>query len=139
MVFKIITKINIELLRLFLAIIYGSWFIYIGIQHFLDPDWFEPIVPKIIGYPLFWVYISGVFEIMLGILIIIPSSRRIASVGFIVFLVVVYWANINMWINDIEIGENKLSHQQHVIRAIIQIILITIVAWIGKLKPLVRN
>jgi uncharacterized membrane protein len=139
MVFKIITKINIELLRLFLAIIYGSWFIYIGIQHFLDPDWFEPIVPKIIGYPLFWVYISGVFEIMLGILVIIPSSRRIASVGFIIFLVVVYWANINMWINDIEIGENKLSHQQHVIRAIIQIILITIVAWIGKLKPLVRN
>ncbi len=139
MVFKIITKINIDLLRLFLAIIYGSWFIYIGIQHFLDPDWFEPIVPKIIGYPLFWVYISGVFEIMLGILVIIPSSRRIASVGFIIFLVVVYWANINMWINDIEIGENKLSHQQHVIRAIIQIILITIVAWIGKLKPLVRN
>ena len=139
MVFKIITKINIDLLRLFLAIIYGSWFIYIGIQHFLDPDWFEPIVPKIIGYPLFWVYISGVFEIMLGILIIIPSSRRIASVGFIIFLVVVYWANINMWINDIEIGENKLSPQQHVIRAIIQIILITIVAWIGKLKPLVRN
>ena len=76
---------------------------------------------------------------MLGILVIIPSSRRIASVGFIIFLVVVYWANINMWINDIEIGENKLSHQQHVIRAIIQIILITIVAWIGKLKPLVRN
>jgi len=139
MIFKIITKINIDLLRLFLAIIYGSWFIYIGIQHFLDPDWFEPIVPKIIGYPLFWVYISGVFEIMLGILVIIPSSRRIASVGFIIFLVVVYWANINMWINDIEIGENKLSHQQHVIRAIIQIILITIVAWIGKLKPLVRN
>ena len=139
MVFKIITKINIELLRLFLAIIYGSWFIYIGIQHFLDPDWFEPIVPKIIGYPLFWVYISGVFEIMLGILVIIPSSRRIASVGFIVFLVVVYWANINMWINDIEIGENKLSQQGHVIRAIIQIILITVVAWIGKLKPLVRN
>ena len=88
MVFKIITKINIDLLRLFLAIIYGSWFIYIGIQHFLDPDWFEPIVPKIIGYPLFWVYISGVFEIMLGILVIIPSSRRIASVGFIIFLVV---------------------------------------------------
>ena len=139
MVFKIITKINIDLLRLFLAIIYGSWFIYIGIQHFLDPDWFEPIVPKIIGYPLFWVYISGVFEIMLGILVIIPSSRRIASVGFIIFLVVLYWANIKMWINDIEIGENKLSHQQHVIRAIIQIILITIVAWIGKLKPLVRN
>ena len=139
MIFKIIKNINADLIRLILAITYGSWFIYIGIQHFLDPDWFEPIVPKIIGYPLFWVYISGLFEIMLGILIIIPSSRRIASLGFIFFLVIVYWANINMWINDIEIGENRLSQQGHVIRAIIQIILITIVAWIGKLKPLARN
>ena len=72
-------------------------------------------------------------------MIIIPSSRIIASLGFIFFLVIVYWANINMWINDIEIGENRLSQQGHVIRAIIQIILITIVAWIGKLKPLARN
>ena len=134
MVFKIITKINIDLLRLFLAIIYGSWFIYIGIQHFLDPDWFEPIVTKIIGYPLFWVYISGVFEIMLGILVIIPSSRRIASVGFIIFLVVVYWANINMWINDIEIGGNKLSQQGHILRGIIQLGLIVIVGWVGNLN-----
>ena len=139
MIFKIIKNINADLIRLILAITYGSWFIYIGIQHFLDPDWFEPIVPKIIGYPLFWVYISGIFEIMLGILIIIPSSRRIASLGFILFLIIVYWANINMWINDIEIGENRLSQQGHVIRAIIQIILITIVALIGKLKPLARN
>ena len=139
MIVKTLKKLKVEYIKILLSIIYGGWFIYIGIQHFLDPDWFQPIVPKIIGYPVFWVYISGIAEIILGILLIIPSSRRIASLGFIVFLIVVYWANINMWINDIEIGENKLSHQQHVIRAIIQIILITIVAWIGKLKPLVRN
>ena len=47
MIFKIIKNINADLIRLILAINYGSWFIYIGIQHFLDPDWFEPIVPKI--------------------------------------------------------------------------------------------
>ena len=139
MVFKIVKNINVDIIRLFLAIIYGGWFIYIGVQHFIDPDWFKPIVPKIIGYPVFWVYISGIFEIILGFLIIIPSSRRIASIGFIVFLIVVYWANINMWINDIEIGENKLSQQGHVIRGIIQFILIVVIAWIGGLKPLVRN
>ena len=68
--------------------IYGGWFIYIGIQHFIDPDWFRPIVPQIIGYPVFWVYISGIFEIILGILIIIPSTRKVSSIGFIVFLMV---------------------------------------------------
>tara|TARA_B100001996_G_C18553781_1_gene551933 strand:- start:51 stop:464 length:414 start_codon:yes stop_codon:yes gene_type:complete len=134
MIFKILKKINLDYIRMLLSIIYGGWFIYIGIQHFLDPDWFKPIVPKVIGYPVFWVYISGVVEIILGIFLILPSSRRIASLGFIIFLIVVYWANINMWINDIEIGENKLSQQGHVIRGIIQFVLIVAVGWIGKLN-----
>ena len=124
----------LDYIKILLSIIYGGWFIYIGIQHFLDPYWFTPIVPKIIGYPVFWVYISGIAEIILGILLMIPSSRRIGSVGFVVFLIVVYWANINMWINDIEIGENKLSQQGHVIRGIIQFILIVVVGWIGNLN-----
>jgi len=67
-------------------------------------------------------------------LLIIPSSRRIASLGFIVFLIVVYWANINMWINDIEIGGNKLSQQGHILRGIIQLGLIVIVGWVGNLN-----
>ena len=139
MVFKILKNTKKDVLRLILSIIYGVWFIYIGIQHFIDPDWFRPIVPQIIGYPVFWVYISGIFEIILGILIIIPSTRKVSSIGFIVFLIAVYWANINMWINDIEIGENRLSQQGHIIRGVIQIALIVVVAWIGKLNPSVRN
>lgn len=43
------------------AIIFGLFFINIGIQHFLDPQWFEPIVPLILGDSRFWVYFSGFF------------------------------------------------------------------------------
>ena len=134
MIVKTLKKLKVEYIKILLSIIYGGWFIYIGIQHFLDPDWFQPIVPKIIGYPVFWVYISGISEIILGILLIIPSSRRIASLGFIVFLIVVYWANINMWINDIEIGGNKLSQQGHILRVLIQFALMVIVGWVGNLN-----
>ena len=126
-------------LKLISIYVMSFFYIQIGIKHFTNSDWFMQIMPPYLPCHLELVYISGVFEIMLGILIIIPSSRRIASLGFILFLIIVYWANINMWINDIEIGESRLSQQGHVIRAIIQIILITIVAWIGKLKPLARN
>ena len=134
MIVKTLKNLKVEYIKILLSIIYGGWFIYIGIQHFSDPYWFQPIVPKIIGYPVFWVYISGIAEIILGILLIIPSSRRIASLGFIVFLIVVYWANINMWINDIEIGGNKLSQQGHILRGIIQLGLIVIVGWVGNLN-----
>ena len=36
-------------------------------RHFYFIDIFAPIVPKIIGFPEFWVYLSGVFEIALGL------------------------------------------------------------------------
>ena len=29
----------------FVAVPYGLWFAWVGVQHFLDPEWFEPIVP----------------------------------------------------------------------------------------------
>ena len=50
-------------------------------------------------------------------------------------LILIYWANINMWINDIAINGNKLSDEAHIIRGIIQALLILLVLWIGKIKP----
>ena len=49
------------------AVPYGLWIAWVGVQHFRDPSWFEPIVPGVIGNARFWVYASGAFEIILGI------------------------------------------------------------------------
>ena len=48
------------------SIIFGLPFVIIGIDHFIDQSWYEPIVPEILGFTTFWVYVSGVFEIALG-------------------------------------------------------------------------
>jgi len=32
------------------SFIFGLPFVIIGIDHFVDPVWYEPIVPKILGY-----------------------------------------------------------------------------------------
>ena len=37
-----------------ISIILGLPFVWIGILHFQDPAWFEPIVPELIGFPRFW-------------------------------------------------------------------------------------
>ncbi len=126
---------NIQKIRSILALVYGCWFIYIGISHLIDPEWFKPIVPSILIYTMFWVYFSGICEIFLGVLVIFNKSRKFASICFVIMLVLIYWANINMWINDIAIGGNKLSGEAHIIRGIIQALLILLVLWIGKLKP----
>jgi uncharacterized membrane protein len=111
---------------------FGAAFVWIGVVHFLDPGWFEPIVPAALGDPTFWVYASGVFEIGLGIGIAIPRTRPWASLGLAAMLVVLYWANLNMWIHDLSLGDgSRLSPTGHAFRAIVQILLILIALWLG--------
>ena len=72
-----------------------SWFyISVGISHFTDPNWFLQIVPPYLPYKLELVYISGLLEIILGIMLIIPSIRFYAGWGLIMLLIAVYPANI---------------------------------------------
>jgi len=106
------------------GVILGGWFIYIGIQHFTDPLWFEPIVPDILGWPRFWVWVSGVAEIIVGLLLIIPRTRQIGGLACATLLVILYWANLNMWVNNIAIGGRTYEHHWHVLRLLIQTALI---------------
>mgnify|MGYP005634866663 FL=1 len=122
----------IKVLLTILSLILGLPLIWIGILHFQDPAWFEPIVPDLIGYPTFWVYASGVFEIVLGIGLIIPKTREISGNGIALMLVVLYAANFNMWVNDIAIGGSKFGTNWHIFRATVQILLISVCIWIGR-------
>ena len=117
------------------CIIFGLPFVIIGIDHFIDPSWYEPIVPEILGFPTFWVYASGVFEIALGAGLMLPRTRQISAYGIALMLVALYWANFNMWINDIAIGGSKFGTNWHIMRAIIQALLIVICLTIAKYSP----
>ena len=57
------------------AILGGSFSVYVGVLHFTDTEWFEPIVPPFLGSAEFWVIASGVVEILVGVILIIPSIR----------------------------------------------------------------
>ena len=114
------------------SFIFGLPFVIIGIDHFVDPVWYEPIVPKILGDPTFWVYASGFFEVILGAGLMFPRTRQISAYGVALMLLVLYWANFNMWINDIAIGGSKFGTNWHIMRAIIQVILITVCLVIAK-------
>lgn len=121
------------------TIIFGLFFVNIGIQHFRDPEWFEPIVPSVLGNPKFWVYLSGVFEITFGIMILIEPLRKYGSLGISLMLIVLYWANLNMWINGIPIGGVKLNFFEHFMRGIIQFVLIVLALYIGRWPPFAKE
>ena len=118
-----------------IPILFGAGFVLVGLRHFQDPAWFEPIVPGILGMPRLWVYFSGLLEIILGLGIMTPKFRPEASILTAMMLVVLYWANLNMWVNDIPIGGSRLSTNGHIIRGLIQALMIWLALWIGDWLP----
>lgn len=110
--------------------IYGLAFIWIGILHFIDPDIFIPLVPKLIGMPTVWVYVSGVCEIALGLGVCIPRFQKMSAKLLIALLLVLYTANINMWINDIPFRGHTMSNTENVVRAMVQLLLVGIATWL---------
>ena len=83
MSFKLIT---IYLMSLF--------YISIGIKHFINADWFMKIMPPYLPYHKELVYLSGAFEIILGIMLLFEKTRFLAGWGLILLLIAVFPANI---------------------------------------------
>jgi uncharacterized membrane protein len=75
------------------------FFTGVGVLHFIDPDSFVAIMPAYLPWHLELVYLSGVFEIGLGLGVLVPKLRVWAGYGLVVLLVAVYPANINMALN----------------------------------------
>lgn len=81
--------------------LYAMVLLYIGagINHFVQPEVYEKIMPSWIPSRLLLVYVSGGAEILLGLLLIPLTTRRIGSLGVILLLVAVFPANIQMTLN----------------------------------------
>ena len=81
-------------LKLLSIIIMGLFYISVGVNHFTDPYWFLQIVPPYLPYKIELVYISGLLEVILGLMLLIPKTRFYAGWSLIVLLIAVYPANI---------------------------------------------
>jgi len=120
-------------LRTIISVVGGLFLLRVGILHFTDTGWFEPIVPPMFGSATFWVLVSGAAEIIIGLGLILPRTRKIAGYACAALLVGVYPANIYMWMYDIELGDGtSLSPTGHVVRLLLQLIGITISLWIAR-------
>ena len=66
----------------------------------------------------------------------VPRFRSLSAKLMIVQLILLYLANLNMWINDIPFNGTRLSTTGHIVRWIIQILLLTVLLWLGeKIMP----
>ncbi|MEK7723294.1 MAG: DoxX family membrane protein [Acidobacteriota bacterium] len=119
-------KILQEIVKYCFALI----FITAGILHFVKTDFFVRIMPPFIPWHLFWVYLSGVVEIILGVTLLIPKFSRLAASGLIILLIAVFPANIYMAMNPQNFPEFSLAGLY--IRLLIQFVLIGLAYWLRR-------
>lgn len=79
--------------------ILAGFYILAGINHFWHPQFYLTIMPPCLPWPNELVFISGVCEILLGVLVLFQKTKRFAAWGIILLLIVVFPANIQMMLN----------------------------------------
>ena len=85
-----------------LRLLLGVAMSVVGVVHFVSPDGFVKIVPAFLPAALLLVYVSGFFEILGGLGLLIARVHRPAAFGLIALYVAVFPANINMAIHEIQ-------------------------------------
>ena len=85
------------------------FYIGAGVNHFLSPDFYLAIMPPYLAWHLELVYVSGVAEIVLGVMLLLPQYRVVAAWGVILLLIAVFPANLHQALNDVPIDGESLG------------------------------
>jgi uncharacterized membrane protein len=68
-----------------------------GIMHFANPAFFLKIMPPYLPLHKELVLVSGVCEVLLGVLLLIPKCTHLAAWGIVALLIAVFPANVYLF------------------------------------------
>ena len=122
----------IENYKLFTVYVMSFMYIFIGTRHFLDPQYFLYIVPPQLPFKLFLVYLTGLIEVVGGVAILSPKSRKAGAYLLIFLLVSVFPANIYLYLSETPQNLLGISEADALIRMPFQIPLILLAYWHSK-------
>src|SRR4051794_7022520 len=74
-------------------------YIIAGCFHFIQPKFYRRMMPKWIPWHMPVIYISGVCEIVLAVLLLHHTTRNVAARSLIVMLILIFPANVQMMLN----------------------------------------
>lgn len=81
-----------------------------GTIHFVNPEFFLKIVPPYLPLHKELVLLSGVCEILLGVLLLIPRYSHLAAWGVIALLIAVFPANVYLYQNQDILPASPIIH-----------------------------
>lgn len=95
-----------------------------GMAHFSKTEFYLKAMPSYLPFHELLVYASGVLEIVLAILLLIPKTSKNAAIGIVLLFIAIFPANINMYLNHADFPD--MSETALLVRLPIQLVLI---AW----------
>ena len=111
-------------------------FIYAGVAHFTNPQFYIKIIPSFIPFKQFLVDLSGVLEIIGGLLILFNQTRKTGVYLLVGLLLLFFVVHFDM-LFTFQVIENMLLNKLLLLmRIIIQFILIY---WVISLLKLFFN
>ena len=78
-------------------------------------------MPNYLSMHLFFVYLTGMMEVVFGLLLALMKTRKFASYGLIVLLLIVFPANIHLVESELSQSILEVSKEQTIIRLPFQV------------------
>lgn len=88
-----------KILKMVSLVVMAAFYIFGGVNHFRNPDFYLAIMPPYLpwhGAAVFW---TGVAEILVGIGVLIPATRKVSCWGIIALLVLFMPVHVHMLVN----------------------------------------
>ena len=118
----------------------AGFFVVAGLTHLIFPGTYLAIVPPWLPERVTLVYVSGLAEIVGGLGVLLPLTRRLAGAGLIVLLLAVFPANVHAAMAGMSLGGRAVEPWILWARLPLQALLlywVHTVAW--KTRPLPRG
>ncbi len=108
----------------------AAFYVFAGIQHFRVPHFYLPMMPPYLPWHAELVFLSGVAEVLCGLGVLFPQTRKLAAWGTIALLIAVFPANIHVAVNNVPLfGATEGPGAIGYVRLPLQLVLIAWAWW----------
>ncbi len=127
-------------IRIIALVLFAFFFVFAGIAHFVQGEGFAAMLPDWVPLRLGLIYITGLLEITLAVLLLLPGTRKQARFWSAIYLIVIFPANVYAAIAGIPApGQEEANQVLLWVRLLFQPLLIWWVLWAANSKGSMTN
>ncbi len=113
----------------------AAMFHFASTGRLVNPDGLVAMLPEHLPLRREAVYISGFFEVLGAIGLLVPRVQRLAGLGLVVLLLVVFPANVNVAVHNLQIPGSSGEPLYQWARLPLQFVVIGLILWATRPAP----